>query len=195
MDIGTHGAGLLNSTLQGASRSTPCAEIEQLACHFRHPFRRGQRNWAAIGVRLPRCEAAELGLGNPDELGRLWINKEDRFHPRLKGAQVGRPHFQGGANHDQDVYVRRRRQIVGSLELGQPFSEPNHVRAELDTLVEIAQVQILAPREDNAFIVFGANLENFAVQMDHLGGARPFVQVVDVLGDDDDLMPSRLQLR
>ena len=94
----------------------------------------------------------------------------------------------GGA--DNDEVIAALAEFGGGLDVGDGFAEPDDVRAELGAVGgEVADEDVVvADVDDEVGVAFAAGHGELAVEVKDVGGAGALVEVVDILGDDVDVV-------
>ena len=94
---------------------------------------------------------------------------------------------EGGADHEEQVGVADFAQ--GAFVFGDGFAEEDDVGAQLCAVGgEVAEAGGAGGGKDQVGVAFAAGFAQFAVEVDDAGAAGAFVEVVDVLGDDGNVV-------
>ena len=94
----------------------------------------------------------------------------------------------GCAYHDEIVGLFAH--LGGGFDIGYRFAKPDDMGPQLCPVGSfVAKVYVaVADVDDEIVVAVAAGFGQFAMQMEHVGGAGLFVEIVDVLGDYLDIV-------
>ena len=94
----------------------------------------------------------------------------------------------GGADNDEVVGFLA--EFGGGFDVGDSFAEPDDMGTQLGTVGRfVAKVNVaVADVDDEVVVAVAAGFGQFAVEVEHVGAASLLVEVVDILGDDVDIV-------